>query len=313
MADDTIREFRAASVAAEDYLNIECGRRVGRGAAILKDISSDISDSPELRLASLAHAFVFEYFEGAGPERSLEGCLREFIGLTAETLEGLFDFDEWNGAVDSYLEASEDILDGYSKDSGFDPRSLASFPCGDPLRDDGLASEDPEACIEGHLSYVPDSMLQHLLDTVQLINGRNEGRDRMDGKDLDTRAVLALLRSIHLADEQLAEEDDEDDEPEGRIDLKPRADPDGVRVRRAIKGPDEDEPQAKDKVPPEGRIPRFEASNGEVRVEFVFGGDPRADTQGRPRARRQAPSRGLGLLRQEPQVHQDDVHRGLPQ
>ena len=62
-----------------------------------------------------------------------------------------------------------------------------------------------------------------------------------------------------------------------------------------------------------GRIPRFTASNGEVTVEFVFGGSPDEDPQDRLRARRPRPSRGLGLLRQEPQVHQDDVHRGLPQ
>ena len=40
----------------------------------------------------------------------------------------------------------------------------------------------------------------------------------------------------------------------------------------------------------EGRIPRFAASNGEVTVEFVFGGSPDEDPQDRPRARRPRPS-----------------------
>ena len=220
MADDIMQELRSASAAAEDYLNTEYGRRAGRNAAILMDAASDISDSVEMRLISLAHAFVFEYFEGAYPERSLQGCLQSFLNLTSETLEGLFDYDEWNGAVDSYLEACEDIADGYRKNAGYDPRSLASPPSSDPLDDDDLAEDDPEACAEGHLRYVPDSILQHLFDTVQLINEDRRDNGLPDPRGIDPTAVVALLRSIHMADRELADgSEEEQDGAETRIDL----------------------------------------------------------------------------------------------
>ena len=288
MADDTLSGLRSASAAAEDYLNNEYGARAGRNAAILMDAASDISDTAEMRLISLAHAFVFEYFEDASPDRSLQGCLQSFLNLTIETLEGLFDYDEWNGAVDSYLQACEDISDGYSKDKDFDPRALAVSIEADPLQDDDMAEGDPEGCVEGHLRCIPDSELQHLYGTVQSVIGKY-GKGDGNPAHPDTEGALALLRSIRLADEELSEEDGAEGE-ESRIDLRPA-------------------------VPEkyEGRIPRFTASNGGVRVEFVFGGDTDEDTQDRSRARRPEAPGGLGLFREEPQVHQGHVHRRLPQ
>ncbi len=112
-------------VAAEDYLNIEYSARTGRNTAILKDAASDISGIAEMRLISLAHAFVFEYFEDASSDRFMQGCLQSFLALTMETLEGLFGYDEWNGAVDSYLQTCEDVFDGYSEDKNLDSRILA--------------------------------------------------------------------------------------------------------------------------------------------------------------------------------------------
>ncbi len=49
------------------YGRLKCGMRV------LMDATSDISDTAETRLISLAHAFVFEYFEDVSPDRSLRG------------------------------------------------------------------------------------------------------------------------------------------------------------------------------------------------------------------------------------------------
>ena len=166
MADDTLLGLRSASAAAEDYLNNEYGARAGRNAAILMDAASDISDTAEMRLISLAHAFVFEYFEDASPDRSLQGCLQSFLGLTMETLEGLFGYDEWNGAVDSYLQTCEDVFDGYSEDKNFDPRILAVSTDVDPLFDKCMAEEDPKGCVEGHLRRVPDSELQRIYGIV---------------------------------------------------------------------------------------------------------------------------------------------------
>ena len=294
MADDTLLGLRSASAAAEDYLNIEYGARAGRNAAILKDAASDISDTAEMRLISLAHAFVFEYFEDANPDRSLQGCLQSFLNLTMETLKGLFDYDEWNGAVDSYMQACEDIFDGYSKDKNFDPRILAVPSDADPLLDDDMADDDPEGCVEGHLRYVPDSELQHLYKTVQSVIGKY-GKGDVDSAHPNTEGALALLRSIRLADEELSEGDDPEEE-EARIDLRPAV---------PKKGPVSEKDG--------GSIPRFTASNGSVKVEFVFGGDPYEDPLDRSRARRPEASGWLGLPRQEPQVHQGHVHRGLPQ
>ena len=217
MAEDFIHGLRSASLAAENYLNIEYGARAGRNAAILIDAASDISDSGEMRLISLAHAFVFEYFEDASPDRSLQGCLEKFLSLTMDTLEGLFDYGEWNSAVDSYLQASEDLFDGYSRDKGFDPRVLAVSTDVDPLLEDGLAEKDPERCIEGHLRSVSDSELQRLYDTVHSVVERC-GRDA-DVEHPDYKGALALLRSVRLIDEGLSKE--EDHEEETRIDLRP--------------------------------------------------------------------------------------------
>lgn len=219
MAEDTLLGLRSASAAAEDYLNIEYGARAGRNAAILKDVASDISDTAEMRLISLAHAFVFEYFEDAHPDRSLQGCLQSFLNLTMETLEGLFDYDEWNGAVDSYLQACEYIFDGYSEDKNFDPRILALSTDADPLLDDGIAKKDPKGCVEGHLHCVPDSELQHIYDTVQSVfdmYGRAEA-------DPDPEAVITLLKAIRIADEETSEANH--CEKETRIDLKPPSSP----------------------------------------------------------------------------------------
>ena len=223
MAEDFIHGLRSASSAAEDYLNIEYGSRAGRNAAILVDAVSDISDSGEMRLVSLAHAFVFEYFEDASPDRSLQGCLEKFLTLTMDTLEGLFDYGEWNCAVDSYLQASEDIFDGYSRGRGFDPRVLATSTDVDPLLDDDFAKKDPEGCIEGHLRSVSDSELQHLYDTVHSVVERY-GRDD-DFEHPDHKGALALLRSIRLVDEGLSEVDDSEEET--RIDLRRSSSPPG--------------------------------------------------------------------------------------
>ena len=219
MADDTLLGLRSASAAAEDYLNNEYGARAGRNAAILMDAASDISDTAEMRLISLAHAFVFEYFEDASPDRSLQGCLQSFLGLTMETLEGLFGYDEWNGAVDSYLQTCEDVFDGCSEDKNFDPRILAVSTDADPLFDKCMAEEDPEGCVEGHLRCVPDSELQHIYDTVQSVfdmYGRAEA-------DPDPEAVITLLKAIRIADEETSEVDH--CEKETRIDLKPHSSP----------------------------------------------------------------------------------------
>jgi hypothetical protein len=294
MAEDTLLGLRSASAAAEDYLNIKYGARAGRNAAILKDAASDISDTAEMRLISLAHAFVFEYFEDAHPDRSLQGCLQSFLNLTKETLEGLFDYDEWNGAVDSYLQACEDIFDGYSEDKNYDPRILVVPSDADPLFDDDFSKKDPAGCVEGHLRCVPDSELQHLYETVQSVIGKY-GKGDVDPAHPNTEGALALLRSIRLSDEELSEEDDPEEE-EARIDLRPAVPGEGPASEK-----DGD------------RIPRFTASSGSVRVEFVFGGDSDEDTQDRSRARRPEASGGLGLPREEPQVHQDHLHRGIPQ
>jgi len=177
---------------------------------------SEFSDSGEMRLISLAHAFVFEYFEDASPDRSLKGCLEKFLALTMDTLEGLFDYGERNCAVDSYLQASEDIFDGYSRGRGFDPRVLAASTDVDPLLDDDLAEKEPEGCIDGHLRSVSDSELQRLYDTVHSVV-EMYGRDD-DSEHPDHKGALALLRSIRLVDEELSEE--VDSEEETRIDLR---------------------------------------------------------------------------------------------
>ena len=53
-----------------------------------------------------------------------------------------------------------------------------------------------------------------------------------------------------------------------------------------IKGCEIDGFPIRESAASEGRIPRFTASNGSVRIEFVFGADPDEDPQDRSRARR---------------------------
>ncbi len=69
----------------------------------------------------------------------------------------------------------------------------------------------------------------------------------------------------------------------------------------------------REKAASECRIPRFTASSGVITVEFVFGGSPDEDTQDRHRAQRPQAPGGLGILREEPQAHEDRVHRVLHQ
>ncbi len=292
MADDTTREFRAASRAAEDYLSIEHDYRVGRNAVIISDVATDICESGEMILASLAHAFVMEYYEGGSIDRSPIGCIEKFAELALGALEGFSAYGARSAAVDSFLEARDEILDGHDEDLEYDPRSVLRFPDRDPLRDDEAADKDPAGCVEDHLRYVPDCVLLRLLDDVRLINAVH-GDDPDDSlPDADPRALVAFFRAVHENDKEIssfAGDDPEDDEEETRIDLRPPADR-GQGSGAAV-------PSEKEKRPSDGRIPRFTASNGSVRVVFVFGGDPDEDPQDRIRAQRPEAPGGLGLPR----------------
>lgn len=139
MADDTIREFRAASRAAEEYLSIEHDHRVGRNAAIISDVASDICESGEMILASLAHAFVMEYYDGGSLDRSPISCIGRFAELAIGALEGFSGYGIRCPSVDSFLEARDEILDGHNEDLEYDPRSALRFPDRDPLMDDEAA------------------------------------------------------------------------------------------------------------------------------------------------------------------------------
>ncbi len=300
MSDDSLEEFRSASVAAEQLINCECGDRVGRNAAILVDCIEDICDSRELRLASLANAYAIHYFSSGFLNRSVEGCLRSFADYVSETLEGLFGFGGPNHVINTYEKSTDAFFDGY-EDIEYDPKSILPVPSDDdPLDDREAVEKDPSAAVLAHLANLSDGELDRLFDAVTRIN-RDRGYILLELPPADPRSVAAFLRVVdRLNHEWYGSPDDcEDDDYEELDDEEAEAEEAPLSERQSakryitaapgqtpamIEGCERDGYGVKEAASEEGRIPRFEASDGKVRVEFVFGGVPDEDTQKDPRA-----------------------------
>ena len=86
VVENTIEEFRYAIKGTEEYLKEEYGRRIGRDAEIVYDITTNYADNTDVVISVLAHAFVYAATpNGECPDFSK--CIERFISSVQKTID----------------------------------------------------------------------------------------------------------------------------------------------------------------------------------------------------------------------------------
>lgn len=207
MITNMIEEFRAAAQAAEVLMDIECGRRIGRNAALLQNLADDCSDGDGALISrSLAMAFYLDGIgEGSDAAPDIEGCVAEFRKALTDVLERSGPHVR-GSAVEAHTDTWHILEDLFERGCDIDYADLILPEGPDPLDDDALVLDDPSECTREHLEHLcaydlgaTHASISSILDSI----GRYEPFDPCSVQDT---AVVTIFRVF--------DRDSEGDNPE---------------------------------------------------------------------------------------------------
>ena len=189
--NDNIKDFRHAVQVAEDHLRREYAWRVGQFTTYLNYLASHYGDGDALTSDSLAHAFLYNYFQH-NQDGSLEDCVEMFTNLIRDSAYGFFS-KERSLTVDCILDADEATLDN---DRELELKDFLLPITNHPIFPDEVdIIDDPYYAIYSHMETLyPEELVEKLEFCHDILE--KIGRDDIDPENGSDEDAIEILKGL---------------------------------------------------------------------------------------------------------------------